>query len=591
MGIRGLSRIIVAAIVALLVVIPFSAYPAAATGPLSGGKTVAAVPGEHSQELAALIAEYVGAETLSGPYTVDSADVVVFSGMNPALQPLATDALEKGGVVVIAGVPGDFDDMAFSMPEITITTETISLGEDVATGTLVQTGVIERSKEHTVVLGYLVYVLYKDDEATHCSRFAALESTAKQRDYVSEYAAQKVASVLVEPASLGEGSADQWTLKRDPDDSECLIILSDFGDQLYSRHDIYQLNYYDEQYSKDYWRVDSYIDHYLPSFQKYPWVCGPYVPRREISVDCSSGATIQDYDPHSTPGNVGASVGIDFNIRSGGVSVGIGYSYSWSNPGVTYLASADVANSRMGWVEQFAIPNYIWPPYPLYSSPTVASHYSYNAMPSVVMRTTKGSNFYIDHWTSSWTIYLDVLPPAPPIPYVNRFISTYTFSENWLGFSSMFGGGGGGCPFLQVWDGSDYVDEGLLDIHNAEGTDVIYEHTLAAVPEPANGRYAFRLTEHPVTISDIDQVQLRAILEDGTMQELPLKKAWHSGDGNVRDLLLYSDDLRAEELGADHNGGTSQSIDLEFGALGRDAQAVAFIFAIEGYNMICKTCM
>ena len=148
--------------------------------------------------------------------------------------------------------------------------------------------------------------------------------------------------------------------------------------------------------------------------------------------------------------------------------------------------------------------------------------------------------------------------------------------------------GGGGCPFLQVWDGSDYADEGFLDIHNAEGVDVTYEHTLATVPKPVNGRYAFRLTEHPKTISNIDQVQLHAILEDGTVEDLSLRKAWHSEDGNVLNLLLRSDDRRAEEKGADHNGGTNQSIDLEFEALGPNAKAVAFIFTIEGNNMIIK---
>ncbi|MCK4354115.1 MAG: carboxypeptidase regulatory-like domain-containing protein [Dehalococcoidia bacterium] len=148
--------------------------------------------------------------------------------------------------------------------------------------------------------------------------------------------------------------------------------------------------------------------------------------------------------------------------------------------------------------------------------------------------------------------------------------------------------GGGGCPFLQVWDGSEYVDEGLLNIHNAEDVDVTYEHTLTTVPEAVNGAYEFRLTEHPKTISHIDQVQLRAILEDGTVKEFPLRQAWHSEDGNVLNLLLKSDNLRVQEIGADHNGGTSQSIDLEFAALGSNAKAVAFVFMIEGYNMIIK---
>jgi len=148
--------------------------------------------------------------------------------------------------------------------------------------------------------------------------------------------------------------------------------------------------------------------------------------------------------------------------------------------------------------------------------------------------------------------------------------------------------GGGGCPFLYVWDGSDYVDEGLLNIHNAEGVDVTYEHALITLPEAVNGAYEFRLIEHPKTISHIDQVQLRAILEDGTVKELPLRQAWHSEDENVLNLLLKSDDRRVDEKGADHNGGTSQSIDLEFAALGPNAKAVAFVFTIEGYNMIIK---
>lgn len=147
---------------------------------------------------------------------------------------------------------------------------------------------------------------------------------------------------------------------------------------------------------------------------------------------------------------------------------------------------------------------------------------------------------------------------------------------------------GWGCPFLQVWDGSDYVDEGLLNIHNAEGMDVTYEHALMTVPEFVNGAYKFRLVEHPKTISHIDQVQLRAILEDGTVQEFPLISAQHSEDGNVLNLVLKSDDRRVEEKGADLNGGISQSVDLKFAALGPHAEAVAFMFTIEGYNMIIK---
>jgi hypothetical protein len=56
----------------------------------------------------------------------------------------------------------------------------------------------------------------------------------------------------------------------------------------------------------------------------------------------------------------------------------------------------------------------------------------------------------------------------------------------------------------------------------------------------------------------------------------------------VLKLLRKSDDCRVEELGADHNGGTSQFIDLTFQALDPDANVTAFIFTIDGYNMFVK---
>lgn len=170
-------------------------------------------------------------------------------------------------------------------------------------------------------------------------------------------------------------------------------------------------------------------------------------------------------------------------------------------------------------------------------------------------------------------------------------VSVSDGSYSTLNFQLFHSSGGGGCPFLQVWDGSDYVDEGFLDIHNAEGVDVTYEHMLMTMPEWINGCYVLRLTEHPVTISDIDQVQLRAVLEDGTVREFPLVSARHSEDGSVLDLLHKSDDRRAEEKGADYNDGMSQSIELKFAALGPEMEAVGFIFTIEGNNMFCKTCV
>lgn len=78
------------------------------------------------------------------------------------------------------------------------------------------------------------------------------------------------------------------------------------------------------------------------------------------------------------------------------------------------------------------------------------------------------------------------------------------------------------------------------------------------------------------------------MLEDETVIELPLIWAWHSEDGNVLPMLLHSDEWKTDTLGADHNDGTSQSVDLKFAALSPDLEATGFVFQIEGNNIIIK---
>jgi hypothetical protein len=156
----------------------------------------------------------------------------------------------------------------------------------------------------------------------------------------------------------------------------------------------------------------------------------------------------------------------------------------------------------------------------------------------------------------------------------------------WISYE-IANGGGGGCPILSVYDGEDYVNEGLLDIHNPEGLDVTAERILSTRPERVGGRYLLRLTEHPQTISHIDQVKLLARLRDGTTVQLSLLSAIHSTEGQVKWELHRSDDNRVDVLGADHNNGASEYIDLEFVAP-RGLDIIDYIFIIEGNNVIPK---
>ncbi|MGB9694232.1 MAG: hypothetical protein ACPLYF_05250 [Fervidobacterium sp.] len=156
-----------------------------------------------------------------------------------------------------------------------------------------------------------------------------------------------------------------------------------------------------------------------------------------------------------------------------------------------------------------------------------------------------------------------------------------------IGKEYVGGDPGGGCPILYVFDGEEYVEEGLLNIHNPNGTDVTAFHTLRTRPQTVHNTLMLRLVEHPQTHSYIDQVKLYAELENGQLIELKLVSATHSEYGNVLPQLLFSDDWKTDALGADLNNGISQSIDLKF-LLPKDINAVGFVFQIEGNNIIAK---
>ena len=146
---------------------------------------------------------------------------------------------------------------------------------------------------------------------------------------------------------------------------------------------------------------------------------------------------------------------------------------------------------------------------------------------------------------------------------------------------------GRGCPILSVYDGIEYIEEGLLDIHNPEGIDVVTNHTLVTILGEVNHRYLLRLTEHNKTISHIDNVRLYGRLPNGILISLPLISAIHSALGQVRGTLRLSDDNRVDVLGGDHNEGNSEFIDLEFSAL-TNLNLIEFIFVIEGNNILIK---
>ncbi|MEJ2252259.1 MAG: hypothetical protein P8Y97_21675, partial [Candidatus Lokiarchaeota archaeon] len=124
-------------------------------------------------------------------------------------------------------------------------------------------------------------------------------------------------------------------------------------------------------------------------------------------------------------------------------------------------------------------------------------------------------------WGSSSSITLQHTFTGTSMPskydHFNLAINNY-FDVNIDPVLKSSSGGGSGCPYLSVYDGSKYVNEGLLNIHDLNGIEITTNHTLITKPEPVNGQYLLKLTEYPKTISYIDHVQLQGRLgNNGTL--------------------------------------------------------------------------
>ncbi len=141
--------------------------------------------------------------------------------------------------------------------------------------------------------------------------------------------------------------------------------------------------------------------------------------------------------------------------------------------------------------------------------------------------------------------------------------------------------GGGGCPTLFVWNGSDYVDYGVINIHDVENDVVREVHVQAEDVSIAGYKVKFRLREGweglNYSHSLIDQVKLYAVDSEGNRYLCPLIKAEHSEQGRVLLNLLFSDDYRINTYLMD-------TIDLTFIMPYPTETIENFTFIIEGHN-------
>ena len=192
-----------------------------------------------------------------------------------------------------------------------------------------------------------------------------------------------------------------------------------------------------------------------------------------------------------------------------------------------------------------------------------------------------------DGWSWNWDsdIYENGLHTICCRAYDAR--GNWAETKKWVNIGWDPGPGDGGCPILSVYNGSEFIEEGLLDIHNPDGIDLVTTHELVTEPKFVKKRCFLRLTEHPLTISHIDKVELYGRLSNGLLIPLALKSALHSSLGNVLPELKFSDDNRVDVLGAIHNNGTSEFLDIEFKLISNQIFS-GFTFIIEGHNIMVK---
>jgi hypothetical protein len=202
-----------------------------------------------------------------------------------------------------------------------------------------------------------------------------------------------------------------------------------------------------------------------------------------------------------------------------------------------------------------------------------AGTYTYGCGASVTAMATPYGYYEFDYWILDGVKVYDN-------PITVTMDSDHTLKAYFKLGEGGSSGGGEPCPTLFVWNGSDYVDYGVIDIHNSTGEDVIREVLVQTEDVGINNRKVlFRLREGWLGLnfseSVIDQVKLYAINEDGKLKLCPLTSAVHSRLGDVREYVVSSDDYKAQIF-------LLETIDLTF-KVREDSQG--FVFVIEGCNM------
>ena len=224
----------------------------------------------------------------------------------------------------------------------------------------------------------------------------------------------------------------------------------------------------------------------------------------------------------------------------------------------------------------------IWASYGGTTDPLPGEYY-YFAGTEVAINAYADDDWRFDYWLPDdypypWLAYIFLTNPTYTVTMdEDHLIYVYFLPED-----EKAGGGDWPCPTLFAWSGTDYVDYGVIDIHNPAGEDVVREVPIQAEDVGiAENKARFRLREgwEGLNFSEsvIDNVKLYALGKCGGRYLCPLIKAKHSHLGKVLLQLLKSDDVKVQIF-------LSETIDLTFAVPYPTSQIHGYIFTIEGCN-------
>lgn len=236
----------------------------------------------------------------------------------------------------------------------------------------------------------------------------------------------------IQPIStdLGVFDDEHWDEKAEID----FTLYWNPQDQVRAYHSIYQAKYYSAVTNREYWLDVTYIQHYFGSFEDegdpYYWHIGPYV--RQITNYIDADIPFDEYDglykygPDTTEPSQTASVNVAFNINTGGPTIGVGYSHSWTYTDTSYNVAPDGVNANIQTVvnfetyrdTQYSLPDYHIPP-------CAKSHESAYYYYSAVFQPEVGDGFDLASISDNWITCYDLTD------YWQGWFNDYSYTVTW----------------------------------------------------------------------------------------------------------------------------------------------------------------